>query len=124
VRPHAGETIIRERSLPTALKTIKPSDDFGGIAGGEKFCVAGIFFKFAIDNNNIYGTLTGLLLPPSTVLWPVLIPLRHTGNDGLAAKCAGHELKAASALFSCGMLVGLHRYHDLAPNTLHCLTLC
>jgi hypothetical protein len=48
--------------------------------------VAGIFFKFAIDNNNIYG------------------------NDGLAAKCAGHELKAASALFSCAMLVGLHRY--------------
>jgi hypothetical protein len=29
----AGETIIRERSLPNALKTIKPSDDFGGIAG-------------------------------------------------------------------------------------------
>ena len=79
-----AQTIISEMSLPRAQKTYKPKTDMGGIAGtnappptpqcttflftrspldvisstcagGEKYMVEGIFFKFAIDLHGIYG---------------------------------------------------------------------
>lgn len=40
--------IISELYLPTSQKTIKPSS-VGGVAGGQKFVVQGILFKFAVD---------------------------------------------------------------------------
>eukprot|EP01091_Cochliopodium_minus_P008773 TRINITY_DN2044_c1_g2_i1.p1 TRINITY_DN2044_c1_g2~~TRINITY_DN2044_c1_g2_i1.p1 ORF type:complete len:1208 (-),score=324.64 TRINITY_DN2044_c1_g2_i1:36-3659(-) len=43
-----GRIIISEKNLPNDLKTIKPTD-LGGIAGGDKFSVQGIIFKFALD---------------------------------------------------------------------------
>jgi hypothetical protein len=50
-----GRTIISEVGLANHLKTIKPID-VGGVAGGEKYIVAGIFFKFSKDFHNIYGS--------------------------------------------------------------------
>lgn len=43
-----GKIIISELTLPDDVKTIKPCD-IGGKAGGKKYKVAGIFFKFAQD---------------------------------------------------------------------------
>lgn len=54
--------------MPLANKTIKPVS-IGGAAGGEKYLVNGILFKFALDFNKIYG------------------------GDENAAKAAGHDLK-------------------------------
>jgi hypothetical protein len=43
-----------EIGLPPERKTIKPINA-GGVAGGEKFLVGKIFFKFAVDLHGIYG---------------------------------------------------------------------
>jgi len=48
-----GKIIIGERFLPNSKKTISPID-IGGIAGGIKYIVSGILFKFAWDNENVY----------------------------------------------------------------------
>mmetsp|Transcript_7050 Transcript_7050/g.17843 ORF Transcript_7050/g.17843 Transcript_7050/m.17843 type:complete len:699 (+) Transcript_7050:175-2271(+) len=71
-----GRIIISERYLKK--KTIRPKD-VGGIAGGSKFIVHGILFKFAVDHNHIYG------------------------SDYAAAKAAGNELKGLISYFSCGI---------------------
>jgi hypothetical protein len=47
----------------------------GGIAGGVKYIHKGIFFKFALDEHNIYG-----------------------GSVERASKAAAHELKGIQAL--------------------------
>eukprot|EP00029_Vermamoeba_vermiformis_P008257 TRINITY_DN3807_c0_g1_i2.p1 TRINITY_DN3807_c0_g1~~TRINITY_DN3807_c0_g1_i2.p1 ORF type:complete len:963 (+),score=137.13 TRINITY_DN3807_c0_g1_i2:44-2932(+) len=47
--------IIDEAYLPVDQKTIKPID-IGGVAGGEKYLHGGVFFKFAVDTHNIYGS--------------------------------------------------------------------
>jgi len=77
-----GKLIISERNLPECDKQIKPIHA-SGIAGGEKFKVKGIFFKFALDTNRMYG------------------------SDENAMKVACHELKGHTALVSCGMMHGL-----------------
>ena len=46
-----GRIIISEKFLPRDEKTIKPIDA-GGIAGGIKYLVSGILFKFAVDTYN------------------------------------------------------------------------
>jgi hypothetical protein len=48
-----GKVIIGERFLPDSKKTIPPVD-IGGKAGGIKYIVEGILFKFAWDNENLY----------------------------------------------------------------------
>lgn len=52
-----AQVIISELPLPCALKSIQPVS-VGGIAGGEKFIVDNILFKFASDsklgNTNVY----------------------------------------------------------------------
>jgi len=78
-----GEVIIRERHLPYHQKTIKPLEG-KGLAGGEKYQVANIFFKFAVNKDDS--------------LYP---------SDRFAMKVAGHELKGLTALVSCGMILGL-----------------
>lgn len=50
-----GRIIISEVFLPPEERTIKPVSSMGGIAGGEKFIVNSILFKFAIDHEGIYG---------------------------------------------------------------------
>ena len=47
-------TIVDERGLPEEQKTIR-SIDAGGVAGGQKFLVDGVFFKYALDNVGLYG---------------------------------------------------------------------
>jgi len=67
-----GRIIISERFLTD--KTIRPIN-IGGVAGGEKFLVHNILFKFAVDS-------AGLL-----------------GSDYAAAKVAGNELKGLISHF-------------------------
>jgi hypothetical protein len=47
-----------ERNLPDHLKTVKPikRDSHLGIAGGQKYLVAGIYIKFLIDHKKVYGS--------------------------------------------------------------------
>eukprot|EP01105_Mastigella_eilhardi_P006715 TRINITY_DN1826_c0_g1_i6.p1 TRINITY_DN1826_c0_g1~~TRINITY_DN1826_c0_g1_i6.p1 ORF type:complete len:782 (-),score=188.43 TRINITY_DN1826_c0_g1_i6:545-2770(-) len=71
-----GRIIISEVNLPAELKTIKPTN-VGGIAGGDKYVVQKILFKFALDNHQMYA------------------------GDQNAAKVAGHELKSLVQLFNC-----------------------
>ncbi len=40
--------------LPLEEKTIKPQQ-LGGFAGGLKYVVKNILFKFALDNYDLYG---------------------------------------------------------------------
>lgn len=79
-----GRIIIQEYTLPDEQKTIKPLQ-VGGLAGGEKYAVQGIFFKFTKDVDTggfwIYGGLQR--------------------NDYLASKSAGQELLSANRIFSC-----------------------
>jgi len=53
---HIARTIISELHLPNEWKTYKPSTDVGGIAGGEKYVVGSLFFKFALDWKHLYGS--------------------------------------------------------------------
>ena len=80
VASRIGKIIISEKNSRT--KTINPIP-FSGIAGGEKYQVKNIFFKFAVDKNGLYG------------------------SDEYAMKVACHELKGHTALVSCGMMYGL-----------------
>jgi len=71
-----GKVIISERYLPNHEKTIPPID-IGGLAGGDKFIVHGILFKFAIDKENFYG------------------------SDYASMCVGGHELKGLINVFNC-----------------------
>ena len=70
-----GRIIISEESVPVEEKTIKPVS-IGGIAGGHKFIVQGVLFKFALDSAGLYC------------------------SDHNAGKAAGHELKSLTHLFN------------------------
>tara|TARA_R110002050_G_scaffold63534_1_gene138832 strand:- start:88 stop:1071 length:984 start_codon:yes stop_codon:yes gene_type:complete len=48
-----GKIIISEVYLPLSKKTIKPQT-LGGRAGGEKYIVHNILFKFAVDSSNLF----------------------------------------------------------------------
>lgn len=73
-----GKIIINEVYLPPEKKKIKPID-VGGLAGGLKFIVQNILFKFAIDYFDLYG------------------------SDDAAAKVAGHDLRGLTHYFECGI---------------------
>jgi hypothetical protein len=49
----------------------------GGVAGGAKFFYEGIFFKFPLDDYDIYDDEEGIM------------------------KCAGHELRGLKHLLDC-----------------------
>lgn len=76
---HYGKIIIAETHLPPEIKTIKPASEVGGVAGGVKYIVQNILFKFAVDYKGIYG------------------------SDYAAAKVAGHELKGAACYFNLNL---------------------
>lgn len=87
-----GKVIISELSLPDSEKSIPPIN-IGGVAGGSKYAVRGLLFKFAVD------------VPPHFLY----------GSDEYAQKAAGHELKGLNqwALNSDGLhfpLMALVRY--------------
>jgi hypothetical protein len=73
-----GKIIINEVYLPPEKKKIKPIN-VGGLAGGVKFIVQNILFKFAIDYFDLYG------------------------SDDAAAKVAGHDLRGLTHYFECGI---------------------
>jgi hypothetical protein len=79
-----GKIIISEKALPVDMKTIKPVNA-GGIAGGEKFIVSGILFKFAAGENSIM----------------------IYGNEENAQKVASHELRGLNEFYLAGV-DGLH----------------
>eukprot|EP01133_Synstelium_polycarpum_P013644 gene13644-16064_t len=79
-----GRIIISEHLLPNDQKTIRPVS-VGGIAGGEKYIVQGILFKFAVESDT-YGLY---------------------GNDENAMKTAAHELNGCTSFLNCGVK-GLH----------------
>ena len=72
------KTIVNESALPDDLKSIKKLD-LKGVAGGEKYISKGIYFKYAIDWMNIYGT------------------------DQFAAKAAGAEMRALRCVNSVSL---------------------
>ncbi|KYR01649.1 hypothetical protein DLAC_01652 [Tieghemostelium lacteum] len=72
-----GKIIISELHLPFDEKTIKPSLDLGGVAGGQKYKCRDIIFKFAAD----------------TEVTPGLWMYGGTGKaDSFAQKSTNHEL--------------------------------
>ena len=71
-----GKVIISEKYLPHQAKTIKPVA-MGGIAGGVKYVVHGILFKFAIDTTGVFG-----------------------GDDEVAEKVAADEMRALQAVYN------------------------
>jgi hypothetical protein len=77
-----GRIIISEAYLADHEKTIRPVD-LGGRAGGTKYIVQGILFKFALDTEGFYS------------------------SDEGAAKAAGHELKGLQAYYNA-KVPGLH----------------
>eukprot|EP00727_Mastigamoeba_balamuthi_P008686 m51a1_g444 hypothetical protein (1769) ;mRNA; r:86393-107549 len=70
-----GKIIIAELYIPVQQKSIKPIDL--GMAGGDKYLIHNIYFKFARDNKKIYG------------------------SDYAASKAGGHELKGCINIFNC-----------------------
>eukprot|EP01104_Vermistella_antarctica_P017137 TRINITY_DN6023_c0_g1_i1.p1 TRINITY_DN6023_c0_g1~~TRINITY_DN6023_c0_g1_i1.p1 ORF type:complete len:1031 (+),score=322.01 TRINITY_DN6023_c0_g1_i1:387-3479(+) len=72
--------IVSEMCMPNSLKTIKPVN-IGGVAGGEKYIVKGILFKFAVD------TMLGLS-PEKKEVWMYGGDERR---DDFAMKAAGKE---------------------------------
>ena len=83
--------LIDESFRPEIERTISPTNRFGGVAGGKKFCHSSIstqLFKFAEDvelknGRFLYGG--------------------KERNDRLAQKAAGHELKSTQALLDSGV---------------------
>eukprot|EP00639_Heterosigma_akashiwo_P025907 CAMPEP_0194693972 /NCGR_PEP_ID=MMETSP0295-20121207/20929_1 /TAXON_ID=39354 /ORGANISM="Heterosigma akashiwo, Strain CCMP2393" /LENGTH=191 /DNA_ID=CAMNT_0039585115 /DNA_START=46 /DNA_END=618 /DNA_ORIENTATION=- len=69
-----AKTVISEYFLPEHLKSVK-SGQFGGIAGGRKYCWRGILFKLADGQCGPYE-----------------------GSDAAAAKAMGHDLRGAAHL--------------------------
>jgi Clustered mitochondria len=83
--------IVLESHLPVGQRTHTPVNA-GGVAGGTKYLVNGIFFKFAADSFGLYG-----------------------GSHDFAQKAAGHELLAIRQLIRFAALnSSLQHSHLLA----------
>eukprot|EP01129_Flabellula_baltica_P010682 TRINITY_DN4536_c0_g1_i1.p1 TRINITY_DN4536_c0_g1~~TRINITY_DN4536_c0_g1_i1.p1 ORF type:complete len:1099 (-),score=176.90 TRINITY_DN4536_c0_g1_i1:6-3206(-) len=80
-----AQIIILEKNLPDFKKTIKPQD-IGGKAGGVKYIVSGILFKFAEDT----------LIEPDLWLYG-----GSTKDSTSASKGLDNELKALRAMYEC-----------------------
>ncbi len=86
-----GQIIISERYLPMGQKTIRPAS-MGGMAGGEKYLVQNIVFKFAVDQE----------VSPGSWMYGGASPC-----DEAAMKAASNELTGLVHVFKCA-LPGLH----------------
>jgi len=76
-----AKILILERNIPIEFKSLKPRN-IGGIAGGVKFIIHGILFKFSQDTYKgqwIYG--------------------KTKRSDYLAAKGMNNDLKSLRAIF-------------------------
>jgi hypothetical protein len=52
-----AELIIVQQQFPPEQRFLRPREDVGGVAGGEKFVIGHVLFKFARDWLGIYGTV-------------------------------------------------------------------
>jgi hypothetical protein len=86
-----GRIIVSERHVSNELKTVKPAA-LGGVAGGEKFVVHGILFKFALDQRIPASSSSAL---------PQWMYGGSAPNDENAMRAAGHELKGVIAMSKC-----------------------
>jgi hypothetical protein len=84
--------IISEKCLPIEQKSIKPVN-IGGAAGGDKFLVNGILFKYAVDNQ--IGTFEDGS--------PRYMYGGHRKDDGAAIKAANNELLGLSQALKCNI---------------------
>ena len=91
-------------ALPLAHRTVKPSNALGGSAGGAKYVVHGILFKFATD--------TLVCESPPTWLYG-----GATRDDEAAVKAASHELEARDRWFLRSTEEGTLRFPLLALIT-------
>jgi hypothetical protein len=66
--------IIRQRPLPEEKRLFHPIQEQKGMAGGLKYKVGNVFFKYSVDNNQMYG------------------------SDSAAQKAAGNEIRAINAI--------------------------
>jgi hypothetical protein len=87
---------ISEKYLPQEEKTIRPLK-VGGFAGGVKYCVAGILFKFAVDT-------------PSSKEDRKWTYGGDRPDDHAASKIAGHELKSLVAYMNTSFVAEKLRY--------------
>eukprot|EP01127_Copromyxa_protea_P024416 TRINITY_DN959_c1_g2_i6.p1 TRINITY_DN959_c1_g2~~TRINITY_DN959_c1_g2_i6.p1 ORF type:complete len:2608 (+),score=507.45 TRINITY_DN959_c1_g2_i6:305-8128(+) len=85
-----GRIIISEYYLPNDIKSIEPLAGYG-VAGGEKYIVQGMLFKFYLD----------VKMAPGVWLYG-----GKTKNTEKAMKSACNELKGLASLFQC-------RQHEL-----------
>ena len=102
-----ARVIISELYLPTCQKTIKPSS-VGGVAGGQKFVVQGILFKFAVDvelkrNGSSSSTSSSASSESSSQPSSSSSFWMYGGSapaTEYAMKAAKHELRSTIAYFS------------------------
>lgn len=91
-----GRIIISERHLDVSRKTYAPITKGSGVAGGEKYTVHGIYFKFALDVWRGDHWLYGQCHPRHSLAGKMHI---LTILTLLLAKAAGHELKGVTKMF-------------------------
>lgn len=89
------KVIVNELNMPNDRKTIKPATDIGGLAGGEKYVIQGILFKFCLDPQ------------VSTKGKGVWLYGGNRPSEEKAAKAAALELQGLSLLSSL-FLPGIH----------------
>ena len=90
-----AKIIVSEQALPDAAKTIPPIQHMGGVAGGQKFLVQNILFKFALDVR-IKSKWHSLWMYGGA-----------DASDEHAMKAAAHELRGLCQYFSA-QVPGLH----------------
>ena len=81
-----AKIIISEVRLPDEAKTIKPVYTIPGLAGGKKFIIHQILFKFAVDTNGMYGRSVS-----QHAHWEQYTPKSFTKNTTLMTRML-HEL--------------------------------
>jgi hypothetical protein len=89
-----GRVIISERPLPIEKKTVKPvTATLGGVAGGDKYIVRSILFKFATD----------VIIHQSKENTKIWMYGGRTCSHERAIKTAGHELQGLVAIHNCNV---------------------
>lgn len=95
------KTLVAEQTLPLSGRTLRPLDVDTQGTGGVRFSVKGQFFRFAADNNGMYGG-HHYAAKAAGMLGGGL------GNAGThrpvwASNAPGNELKALQAMTEAGV---------------------
>ncbi len=110
-----GTLIITERYLPDSQKTIRPvTSILRGVAGGAKFLVHGVLFKFSDDHHGLYGGIehaskaSKLDLRGCAAVFGANEP--YSGPDKIHVPLMGRDL-CCVVLCSCVLCVFTYAYH-------------